>query len=186
MSPGQIVTENEVLIAAALWLHARGVLPLQCSVATGQGIDARACVELLRGQLGAAGVPNDLLSLASSGPDCVGISLREFWQLECKGAGAGPQSTQRNNFDRALASVVLYYTAILSTPDAFAALRGAVPHLGLALPATLDYLRELRRRVPLAAPSEAEPLGSAIRTRAQEHPRRNTRRGHLRRAVQHV
>ena len=148
MSPRQIVTENEVLIAAALWLHARGVLPLQCSVATGQGIDASACVELLRGQLSAAGVPNDLLQLTSSGPDFVGISLREFWQLECKGAGSGAQATQRNNFDRALASVVSYYTDSLPImPDAFAALRGAVPHLGLALPATLDYLRELRRRV---------------------------------------
>jgi hypothetical protein len=93
-------------------------------------------------------VPNALLRLASSDPDFVGISLREFWQLECKGAGSGAQATQRNNFDRALASVVSYYTDSPPTmPDAFAALRGAVPHLGLALPATLDYLRELRRRV---------------------------------------
>jgi len=148
VSPRQVVTENEVLIAAALWLHARGVLPFQLSVATGRGSDASAGVELLRGQLGAAGVPNDLLRLASSGPDFVGISLHEFWQLECKGAGSGVQATQRNNFDRALASVVSYYVDSLPTiPDDLAVLRGAVPHLGLALPAMPDYLRELRRRV---------------------------------------
>ena len=57
------------------------------------------------------------------------------------------QATQRNNFDRALASVVSYYTDSLPImPDDLAVLRGAVPHLGLALPETPDYLRELRRR----------------------------------------
>jgi len=146
--PRQLITENEVLIAAALWLHARGVLPLQLSVATGRGIDATSCIELLRGQLVAAGVPEGVLRLASTGPDFTGISATEFWQLECKGAGSGGQSTQRNNFDRALASVVSYYTDSLpNVPDELAALRGAVPHLGLALPATPDYLRELTRRV---------------------------------------
>src|SRR2546426_3696293 len=88
-------------------------------------------------------VPNDLFQFASSGPDFVGISSHEFWKLACKGAGSGQPATQRNYFDRALASVVSYYTDSPPTmPDFLSALRDAVPHLGLALPATPDYLRE--------------------------------------------
>jgi len=62
--------------------------------------------------------------------------------IEAKGAGKGGKQTQRTNFDRALASVVSYYTDTVpnETPD-------ARPCLGLALPATPIYTSELRRRV---------------------------------------
>jgi hypothetical protein len=148
MPSTQPVAENEVLLATALWLHSRRVLPLQFSVATGQRIDAEAAKEQIRAALTAAGVPAPLIRFASDGPDFLGISRGEWWQVECKGAGVGVQSTQRNNFDRGLASVVSYFGEPLpQLPEEFAALRSAAPHLGLALPATPDYLRELRRRV---------------------------------------
>ncbi len=148
MATRQRVAESEVLLAAALWLYARGVLPLQLSVAKGQGIDAEAAKQQIRVELTAAGVPAPFIRFASDGPDFLGISRGEWWQVECKGAGVGVQSTQRNNFDRALASVVSYFGEPLpELPEKLAALRSAAPQLGLALPATPDYLRELRHRV---------------------------------------
>jgi len=73
------------------------------------------------------------------------ISDSEWWIIECKGAGLGKSQTQRNNFDRALASVVSYFE---ESPQGLGAEhQGATVCLGLALPATRAYLNELRRRV---------------------------------------
>ena len=60
--------------------------------------------------LDSAGVPSKVRRFLSSGPDIIALSKSRYWQIECKGAGTGKQSTQRNNFDRAVASVVAYYT----------------------------------------------------------------------------
>ena len=60
----------------------------------------------------------------------------EWWQIECKGSGDGKQSTQRNNFDRGVASVVSYYGP---SPTEF---RNFKPHLGFALPNT-EYFKDL-------------------------------------------
>jgi hypothetical protein len=65
--------------------------------------------------------------------------------VECKGVGTGTSQTQRNNFDRALASVVTYFEeAPYPLPPNYS---NANLFLGLALPSSHDYLRELRRRV---------------------------------------
>lgn len=140
------VSETEVLVAAALWLHRRGVLPHSFSPARGQGIDAETARARIIGALTSAGIPADLLGkyveFRASGPDVVGISGTEYWQIECKGAGVGTSQTQRTNFDRALASVVSYYTD--SVPEYVASARS---YLGLAVPATNDYVALLKSRV---------------------------------------
>ena len=65
-----------------------------------------------------------------------------LWKIECKGLGAEVRTpTVRNNFDRALASMVSYY-------DKPKGLR-----LGLALPE--EYLKHLEVRLPRA-------LGTAL------------------------
>ena len=88
---------------------------------------------------------NDLPVFSKEGADIVGMSETEFWQVECKGAGSGTTQTQRNNFDRALASVVSYYQEeVEGFPDQ---LKNAQPYLGLALPQSPDYMRQLRKRV---------------------------------------
>ena len=148
-----IVPEIDVLIASAIWLwKQRKVIPLQFSLAKGKGINLKSDEKRLRDELKAAGVPDTSnirkelrisspsQFLLSSGQDIkgIGFSPQEIWQIECKGAGSGKKSTQRNNFDRALASVVCYYT------DDF---QGFKTYLGLALPATSDYMSELRHRV---------------------------------------
>lgn len=134
----RIVPELDVLIAAAIWLWQRGVPPFRLSLPAGsenpKWEDRRRLTDGLR----AAGIPDGTWHTASDGPDIEARSMTEHWRVECKGAGRGVQQTQRNNFDRALASVVSYYE---DSRD------GLEQTLGLALPKTDEYLAQLTRRV---------------------------------------
>jgi hypothetical protein len=163
-----VVPEVDVLIAASLWLWHLKALPVQFSIATGQGIDSKGDQDRLVKALDSAGVPSKLRSFVSSGPDIVAISSSRAWQVECKGAGAGKQPTQRNNFDRAVASVVSYYTD--TSPIDIPELRDATPTLGLAFPGTRDYLALAKTQLPLALRGRLniwlliyEPSSSTIR-----------------------
>lgn len=145
MVRNRVVPEIEVLVATVQWLQERKILPYQFSVAQGKGIDLGASQKQVIEALRAAGMPKSFLEsvqFVREGPDLVGASGSEYWQIEAKGAGTGGKPTQRTNFDRALASIVSYYTDTVptETPD-------ARPCLGLALPATPIYTSELRRRV---------------------------------------
>ena len=134
-----IIPEVNVLRATISYLAGRGVFPVQMSPPTGQGIDTsnfkKEMTELFS-KFGAQ--PN----FVGNGPDLIGASETEYWLVECKGSGTGKPSTQRNNFDRALASVVSYYED--TSPDTNT---NAIFFLGLALPKTPSYLKELKRRV---------------------------------------
>lgn len=140
-----IVPEADVLVAAAKWLWQRNVLPLKFSLPRGRGIDVEGVRNRLIAALKTVGMPPEVqpyLQFDNEGPDLVGYSALEYWQIECKGVGKGKPQTQRNNFDRALASVVAYYTDAVptDTPGAQAL------YLGLALPITSSYISELRHR----------------------------------------
>ena len=139
------VPEIDVVIATCLWLWQRRVPPLLCSVPVGQGIDARADRLRLIETLSAAGVPPGFPAFEPRGPDIVAMSKTHSWYIECKGAGSGTPQTQRNNFDRAVASAVSYYTDGVS-----ADYPNATPVLGLAVPITRYYLQFIRGRVPPA------------------------------------
>lgn len=148
MTGNASIPEIDVLVASSLWLYRRKLLPYQFSIARGHGINGALSTENLRVRLQNIGLPWEAMTLTADGPDIVAISKSEWWQVECKGAGVGKSQTPRNNFDRALASVVSYYGAPLpELPEEFHAVTQAQPYLGLAIPATRDYLRELSRRV---------------------------------------
>lgn len=137
------VAEPEVVIAVNEWLIKRNVLPYCFSIARGSGIDNRAARDRLETLYAKTGFRP---SFVSSGPDVLATSDEEEWAVECKGSGEGKGPTHRNNFDRALASTVSYY--------GYKGLgQSACSHLGLALPTTRAYLRQLRERVkrPLRA-----------------------------------
>lgn len=134
------VSEPDVLIATTFFLIERGVTPYQFSVAAGRGIDTAGATSRLREAFASVGRSP---SFTGIGADILGFSDSEWWIIECKGSGTGQPQTQRNNFDRALASVVSYFE---EEPQ-------GIPHknlkvcLGLALPATRAYMNELQRRV---------------------------------------
>ena len=140
----EIVPESDVLVAVTEYLVTRRkVLPYQFSLATGKGIDNSTLTEWLKQLFASVGQSP---TFSGNGADIIACSSLEWWQIECKGAGSGKVQTQRNNFDRALASVVSYFEkeppAILK--EKFPTIS---PFLGLALPATGKYLSELKSRV---------------------------------------
>lgn len=142
MPAEHIVSEPDVLIATTVFLLERGANPYAFSVATGKGVNTRSATKRLRDAFAPLGVTPQF---SSRGADILAVSDTEWWVVECKGSGTGKPPTQRNNFDRALASAVSYFedTPSIDTEDQ----KDRRVCLGLALPATPAYLAELRRRV---------------------------------------
>ena len=141
-----IISEGKVLAATTRFLLERGVRPYKFSFPTGQGINAWSIQKEIYGILNSVGIQRSRVSREDA--DIIGISETEWWQVECKGSGKGVASTQRNNFDRALASIVSYYEdETRELPKEYEQYRNAQPYLGLALPASPKYLKELKRRV---------------------------------------
>ena len=134
----EVIPEIDVLIAASLWLWSQRAIPIQYSIARGQGIDSGDHKQRLVKALDEAGVPSNLRRFVASGPDLVAVSKTRFWQVECKGHGVGKQSTLRNNFDRAVASAVSYYTD--SIEPIIPEVAEAQPTLGLAIPNTTEFM----------------------------------------------
>ena len=130
--------EWQVLEAILPWLVERGAIISQVSVAQNQSIsvaDQRDRVKRLLRELGHADV-----NFVSSGPDIVAAESGVTWKIECKGQKTSrKQETILNNFQRALASTVSYYTADDGTV-----------RLGLAVPSYEAYLILLAQRVPAA------------------------------------
>ncbi len=148
IKPMKIIPEIDVLISCSSWLRERGALPFQFSVATGQGINMNEDQRRLKAHLINNGISESLMHFVPDGPDIIAMSREEYWQIECKGAGHGKSSTQRNNFDRALSSVVSYFSdSAPKMPKELKAFEKATPTLGLALPATKTYMALLEKRV---------------------------------------
>jgi hypothetical protein len=133
------VSEPQVQIAVAKWFWAKGLATVCFSMAAGSPDGRSVDRSRLERALLRAGYDDECYTFCARRPDIVVFDADhdEEWLIECKGAGAGKVQTQRNNFDRALASAVSYCG---STGSANA-------HLGLAMPTTPQYLRELSRRV---------------------------------------
>ena len=137
-----VVEETRVLIATAVWLLQRGPVPYRFSVARGKGINTSEILGALSNAYKSLGTQP---AFSSVGADVEALSDTEWWRVECKGTGIGKSQTQRNNFDRALSSAVTYFE---EPPYSICAAHpNARLFLGLALPASPEYTRELRRRV---------------------------------------
>lgn len=134
-----IVPEVEVLKSTISFLASRGVLPYQMSPPSGLGIDTTEFKSEMEALFAKYRIQPKFVG---NGPDLIGQSETEYWMVECKGSGAGQPPTQRTHFDRALASVVSYYEDV--PPDSNS---NATVYLGLALPKTPNFLKELNRRV---------------------------------------
>jgi len=139
MAAHEIVPETEVLMATIIFLIKRGAQPIQISVPRGKGINTHKAQHKISDAFKSIGHQATFISY---GPDIIAASQNEWWKIECKGAGSGKKQTQRNNFDRALSSVVSYYED--KPPTQFP---NAKLFLGLSLPSTSDYLSLLEKKV---------------------------------------
>ena len=142
MKEVEIVSEGEVLVSTIRYLLMQKCIRFQISVPSGKGIDTNSIK---------VDVEEEFRSLAfepefeKNGPDVIAFSEEKCWVVECKGAGTGKPQTYRNNFDRALASVVSHYGDSPDNSPTWA--QGATMVLALALPDSKLYLKELKRRV---------------------------------------
>jgi hypothetical protein len=112
MTGSLIIPEIDVLLAIIEWFMKRRIKPYPFSPPRGAGIDSGLVHSQIYSEVGKWIVADqDIrpINFSGDGPDVCCISEKEWWQVECKGAGSGKPQTQRNNFDRALASVVSYY-----------------------------------------------------------------------------
>ena len=133
-----LTSEFEVLKATIVWLHTNGWTIESVSIATGKGLPP---IEQQKAQLErdleTADIPFYGTIYRSKGPDIIAHSHEGTWKMECKGLGSGTSQTLRENFYRAVSSVVSYF----DSPET---------RLGLAL--ANDYLWEfdLGKRLPRA------------------------------------
>lgn len=105
-----LASELEVLTATTVWLLRNGWNVEAISVARGRGlppVDYQK--EEIRKAFNAENVLVDERIFKPRGPDIVARSHQGIWKVECKGLGKGKSPTHRNNFDRAVASVMSYF-----------------------------------------------------------------------------
>ena len=132
----QPIAELDVLIGVAGWLNSHGWRIERVSLARGQGIDQASGKQELESSFTGLGIPLEGLRFTPSGADIEAVSGTDVWRIECKGLGNVKASTLKNNFDRAVASVVSYYE------------RSERLRLGLAIPE--QYLQLIQAKLPLA------------------------------------
>jgi hypothetical protein len=133
-----LTSELEVLIATTVWLVRNDWNIEAISVAGGHGLPpVGSQKEEIRKVFNAESVPFDKRMFRHRGPDIVARSHEVIWKIECKGLGKGKASTQRANFDRAVASAMSYF----DTPSM---------RLGLALANDYLWVYNFSERLPQA------------------------------------
>lgn len=136
MTP-QYVPEIEVLIKVARLLNSEGWQIEKVCLPQGDGIDYSANKKRLQEEFSICGIATGTIRFGRTGEDIKAKQKDGVWRIECKGTSLSTTyQTNRNNFDRAVASVVSYY-------DGTERLR-----LGLAIPEELGKL--LHARLPQA------------------------------------
>jgi hypothetical protein len=134
----QLVSEIDVLIGITKWLISKGWQVEVLSIPHGQGINSAADRNKLETELTKVGMDVCNIKFIASGEDIRAKQGNNIWKIECKGLTSGKNQTVKNNFDRAVASVVSYYT------------KSEDLQLGLALPDAEEYKRFIRARLPKA------------------------------------
>ncbi len=127
MLEAQYVTEPDVLVAVAKWLHSNGWQLEKISTKSKGKVKT---------EFTSIGIPIDNIEFRPEGEDIRARQGDTFWKIECKGLSGGTSQTVKNNFDRAVASTVSYYT------------QSDRLRLGLALPE--GYNNYLRNKLPKA------------------------------------
>ncbi|NWF76404.1 MAG: hypothetical protein HXY53_07550 [Nitrospirae bacterium] len=122
--------ENTILVKTTKWLVSKGYVLKKISVPRGKGYnrDIKSVIEI---ELKDAGY-TERIYFSSDSADIIAENKDEIWKVECKGIGFGKTQTNRNNFDRALASVVTYFNE-----------EAKQQVLALAIPNVLPYLQQL-------------------------------------------
>jgi hypothetical protein len=132
----QIVPEIDILIGTTKWLISKNWHIMTLSIPHGQGINSSSVGNSLKTELSQIGIDIRNIRLKSSGEDILAQRENISWKIECKGLTGGTLQTIKNNFDRAVASVVSYYTQKENL------------WLGIALPDSEVYKKYVQAKLP--------------------------------------
>jgi hypothetical protein len=127
--------EVDVIIGIAAWLHSNGWHVKKISIPRNQKVSVPEQKETLKVNLAKAGLSIENLEFPPDGPDIEAEHADETWRIECKGLTSGKDTTVKNNFDRAVASAVSYYT------------KSERIRIGIAFPEA-RYLKHIRIKLP--------------------------------------
>lgn len=126
------VLEVDVLIEVAKWLYSNSwqleKLSSSCPKDKGK----------IKTELTASGISIGNIDFQHAGEDIKARKENILWKIECKGLSSGKRETDKNNFDRAVASCVSYFTK----KDGL--------RLGLALPESKEYKKFIIEKLPQA------------------------------------
>jgi hypothetical protein len=125
-----LISEFDVQIGTIKWLVEHNWKIEKISPPTKQGFDVK---RKLNEELTNLGI-NTSIRYSNKGEDILATKDGTNWKIECKGLSSGEDETIDENFERAIASVVLYYT------------QKERLQLGLAMPEY--YLEDLRNKLP--------------------------------------
>ena len=126
------VLEVDVLIGVAKWLYSKGWQLERVSPHSPKD------KEKIKAEFTDAGISIGNIVFQHAGEDIKARQGSNLWKIECKGLSSGTRETDKNNFDRAVASCVSYFT------------KKEGLRLGLALPETKEYKKLLRGKLPQA------------------------------------
>lgn len=105
-----VMPEGKVLLGTLMYLRNNGWNIESVSPANGEGWSVEEQKQLIPIVMEALENPSGSENFfRSRGPDVIDCREGEVWKFECKGLGKGKSQTLKNNFDRAVASVVSYY-----------------------------------------------------------------------------
>lgn len=93
MADSKTIPEIDVLVAASDFLMERCVTPYQFSTPRGAGIDSTSVLLQVLSKLAADGQDVGQIKYSNKGPDVIGVSETEWWQIECKGSRSGRKAT---------------------------------------------------------------------------------------------
>jgi len=132
------IPETDILIETIFWLIKNSWTIDAVSFPRGQEMNSTDHHSYFKYRLEETSYSHlvDKITFLSNGPDILASKDGKKWKIECKGYSDSKPQTQRNNFDRALASCVTYF----DDKDNL--------KLGLAVP---DFYKfDIQKRIPVA------------------------------------
>ncbi len=127
------VPEIDVIIGVAKWLNLNEWQLEKVSPPLGLTDKRKIETELV-----SYNISTSTIDFRRAGEDIRARKGNTIWKIECKGLSSGEPETVKNNFDRAVASCVSYFT------------KREELRLGLALPDSEEYKKFLRDKLPQA------------------------------------